>query len=50
MALLPLILSFFFLEGEGSLVPRPPPFFVLRFRLAEAEERKNGEGLRTPIT
>ena len=42
---------------EGSLVPRPPPFFVLRFRFSRSsvlyrtktEEQKNGEGLGTRL-
>ena len=36
-----------------NLVPRPPPFFVLRFSFSNTRKRKsvkNGEGLGTPIT
>ena len=34
-----------------SLVPRPPPFFVLRFLFTQKQKSgKNGEGLGTPIT
>ena len=39
----------------ASLVPRPPPFFVLRFSFSiynsqKRKSAKNGKGLGTPIT